>query len=50
MTDLAFEAETPLGFMVRCTRTHWAFIATQKHPSMSGHEGDVRQVLWTRSR
>lgn len=45
MIDLAFEVATPLGFTVRCTRAHWEFIATQKHPSMSGREADVRQVL-----
>ncbi len=42
MIDLAFEVATPLGFTVRYTRAHWEFIATQKHPSMSGREADVR--------
>ena len=45
MSDLAFEAMTPLGFSVRCTATHWQFIVSQKHPVLAGREGEVGQVL-----
>ncbi len=45
MRELAFEVETPLGFTVRCTRAHWAFIVIQKHPAMSGKEAELRRVL-----
>lgn len=43
--DLLFEVETPLGFVVRCTRTYWEFIITQKHPVLCGREQDIIQVL-----
>jgi hypothetical protein len=43
--DLVFDVRTPLGFSVRCTRRYWDFIVTYKHPSLAGHEEDIRLVL-----
>jgi hypothetical protein len=43
--ELLFEVWTPLGFAVRCTRKYWDFIVRYKHPSLAGHEEDVRLVL-----
>lgn len=43
--DLLFEIRTPLGFTVRCTRTYWNFIATQKHPVLAGQDDEVRRAL-----
>ena len=40
--ELLFEVWTPLGFAVRCTRKYWDFIVRYKHPSLAGHEEDVR--------
>lgn len=45
MADLIFDVGTPLGFSVRCTRSYWEFIVTQKHPVLAGHEDDVRKTL-----
>ena len=45
MADLIFDVRTPLGFSVRCTRSYWEFIITEKHPSLAGHEEDLRKVL-----
>ena len=44
-TDLVFEVRTPLGFLVRVTRTRWESIATIKHPVMTGRESRVRLVV-----
>ncbi|MBI5527357.1 MAG: DUF4258 domain-containing protein [Deltaproteobacteria bacterium] len=44
-TELLFEVTTPLGFSVRCTRTYWAFITSEKHPVLAGHEEDVERAL-----
>ena len=43
--ELLFEVVTPLGFSVRCTRAHWAFLVSHKHPALAGHEEDVRRAL-----
>ena len=43
--DLVFDVRTPLGFSVRCTGRYWDFIVTYKHPSLAGHEEDIRLVL-----
>jgi hypothetical protein len=40
-----FEVETPLGFRVRTTRSHWGKIVTHKHPVMAGHDDLVEEVL-----
>jgi hypothetical protein len=37
--------ETPLGFTVRCTPGYWAFIASEKHPVLSGREKEIQQIL-----
>ncbi|MBI2819062.1 MAG: DUF4258 domain-containing protein [Acidobacteria bacterium] len=42
---MLFEAETPLGFRVRVTRSRWEFISTVKHPAMSGKELSVKVAL-----
>ena len=39
-----FDVVTPLGFRVRVSRRYWDFV-TEKHPVMSGREGDVRVTL-----
>jgi len=44
-SDLLFEVMTPLGFHVRVSRSYWKWIVTVKHPVMSGHESDVKEVL-----
>ena|SRR5712691_8899704 len=43
--DLLFEVPTPLGFLVRVTRSHWDLITTVKHPVMAGQEGKVQGTL-----
>ncbi len=43
--DLVLNVCTPLGFTVRCTRSHWDFIVTSKHPVLAGREADVSMVL-----
>lgn len=45
MADLLFEVETPLGFAVRCSLTHWAFNVTRKHPALAGQEREVERTL-----
>ena len=45
--DLLFEAQTPLGFIVRVTAERWKVIITAKHPVMAGREGLVRAALET---
>ncbi|WP_447972364.1 DUF4258 domain-containing protein [Nitrospira sp. Kam-Ns4a] len=46
MTEaILFEVETPLGFVVRCTRAYWEFLVTHKHPVLHGREDEVRQAL-----
>ena len=43
--DVILTVETPLGFVVRCTRNYWEFIATEKHPTVAGRIEEVKQVL-----
>ena len=43
--DLIFEVETPLGFVVRCTRAYWGFIVGEKHPVLRDREREVEEVL-----
>jgi hypothetical protein len=43
--DLLFEVATPLAFRVRCTRSHWEFIVTHKHPALRGREAEIERVL-----
>jgi len=43
--DLLFEVSTPLGFLVRVTRSHWNLVTTVKHPVMAGQEEKVQQAL-----
>lgn len=38
---LAFEAATPLGFVVQCTVAWWAHVVAVKHPAMRGRMDDV---------
>ena len=42
-----FEIKTPLGFSVRCTKVYWDFIVSEKHPSLRGHEEDIKRTLLT---
>ena len=42
---LLFEVKTPIGFTVRCTKVYWTFVVSEKHPTLAGHEGDVRETL-----
>lgn len=44
-SNVVFEIKTPLGFLVRCTQSYWTFIVTEKHPSLFGHENEVKQTL-----
>ncbi|OGG54871.1 MAG: hypothetical protein A3F84_13170 [Candidatus Handelsmanbacteria bacterium RIFCSPLOWO2_12_FULL_64_10] len=43
--DLAFDALTPLGFRVRCTRAWWEYISTVKHPILKDRRQDVIDTL-----
>jgi len=45
MAEYLFEVTTPLGLVVRCTRSYWNFIVTQKHPVLAGHAAAVRETL-----
>lgn len=40
-----FDQQTPLGYRVVLTRDRWREIIRFKHPSMAGHEADVRACL-----
>lgn len=42
---LAFDALTPLGFRVRCTRAWWEYISTVKHPILKDRIQDVIDTL-----
>lgn len=44
-SDILFDVETPLGFRVRTTISHWNLITTVKHPVLRGREADVRATL-----
>lgn len=41
-SSFLFDIETPAGFRVHVTHTYWEMLITNKHPSMRGHEMDVR--------
>jgi hypothetical protein len=43
--ELFFEAQTPLGFVVRVTHQRWRLITTSKHPVMTGREAVIKGVL-----
>ena len=43
--DILFDVETPLGFHVRVSRSYWQIIITIKHPTMAGHEKEVKSTL-----
>ena len=45
MPDFLFNVMTPLGFHVHVTRSYWNVIVSVKHPSMAGHEKDVKESL-----
>ena len=40
--DVLFEVQTPLGFLVRVTRSYWQLIVTVKHPVMAGRQLEVQ--------
>ena len=40
-----FNIKTPLGFSVHCTKDYWDFIVSEKHPSLRGHEEDIKTTL-----
>jgi hypothetical protein len=42
---MLFETPTPLRFSVRCTRPHWQFIVTYKHPVLAGREKEIEETL-----
>ena len=42
---LLFEVTTPIGIRIRTTAAYWEKIVTVKHPSMRGHEDDVKDTL-----
>jgi hypothetical protein len=42
---LEFEAATPFGLTVRCTRRYWAYLVEWKHPTLAGRAVDVAQAL-----
>ena len=44
-TDFLFDIKTPIGFSVRCTKSYWDFIVSQKHPALRGHEEDIKITL-----
>ncbi len=39
--EFEFQAKTPLGVVVRCTRRYWQFIVTEKHPVLEGQQEEV---------
>jgi hypothetical protein len=43
--NLLFDAETPLGFRVRCARSYWALVVSLKHPSLVGRHEEVERAL-----
>ena len=43
--DILFDVLTPLGFHVRVSRAYWQIIIGIKHPTMAGHEKDVKAAL-----
>ena len=43
--EILFETSTPLGFIVRVTRSYWTLIVTIKPPVMRGRENDVQSAL-----
>ena len=45
VSDVLFEALTPLGFLVRVGRSQWELIIGVKHPAMAGRELDVKETL-----
>jgi hypothetical protein len=45
--EILFEAQTPLGFVVRVTRERWDLITKLKHPVMADCEEEVRAALET---
>ena len=42
--DIFFEVPTPIGFIVRVTRTYWEWIVA-KYPVMQGREIEVQDTL-----
>ncbi|MBX3052969.1 MAG: hypothetical protein KF753_15915 [Caldilineaceae bacterium] len=43
--DTLFDVDTPLGFQVRTTQSHWELITTLKHPALRGRLADVQMTL-----
>jgi len=43
--DILFDIETPLGFRIRTTHSHWELITTIKHPVLRGRLQDVQSTL-----
>lgn len=43
--DVYFKVKTPLGVTVRTTKEYWKQIIEIKHPSMTKHEGDIKDAL-----
>ena len=44
-STIAFQALTPMGFVVRVTTGRWGVIVTAKHPVMAGRAGLVQAAL-----
>jgi hypothetical protein len=45
MSELLFEASTPIGFTVRVSQPYWRVITTIKHPVMLDQEETVQNAL-----
>jgi hypothetical protein len=45
VSELLFDAMTPLGFPVNCTRGYWNHVLLAKHPALRGREEDVKESL-----
>lgn len=43
--DTLFSVMTPLGCVIRTTRTYWQYVVKIKHPCMAGKEEVVKEVL-----
>ena len=44
-SEILFEVDTPLDFLVRVSKSYWQFIVTVKHPTMIDMEAEVQSTL-----
>ena len=47
MDDIVFEAQSPLGYTVFCSRTTWHNYILIGHPNMRGREDEVKDTIET---